>query len=62
MKVQVTYCLISWHTIVLPYRNAGPTVSKINYTCGMTYFFHYYIGFFFGKVEDRCTVTYWYNQ
>ena len=57
MKMQVTYCLISWHTIVLPYGNAGSAISEINYTCSMTYFLHYCIGFFFGEVENRCTVT-----
>ena len=62
MKMQVTYCLISWHTIVLPYGNAGSTVSEINYACSMTYFFHYHIGFFVGKVENRCTVTYRHDQ
>ena len=49
MKMQVTYRLISWHTIVLPYGNARSTVCQIDYMCSVTYFFHYCVGFFVGK-------------
>ena len=62
MKMQVTYCLISWYTIVLPYGNARSAVGEVDYACSMAYFFHYYIGFFVGKVKNRCTVAYRYYQ
>ena len=40
MKVQVTYRLISGHTIVLPHGYTRSAIGEIYYMCSMAYFAH----------------------
>jgi hypothetical protein len=57
MKMQVTYRLISGHTIVLPHGYTWPAIGEIDYMCSMAYFAHNYSGLFIGQVKNRGTVT-----